>query len=272
MSELLGARRIRELLHQRGIHLTKSLGQNFVIDPNTIRKMVQVSGVQPGDRVLEIGAGAGSLTLGLIETGAEVTALEIDARLLPILEEVLADTSTRIVHADALRVDLGSFEPAAVVANLPYNVAATVVLEALETCPTAKTLTVMTQREVAERLAAEPGSRIYGKTSVMVAFYGAATVVAKVSRNAFYPVPNVDSSIVRITRRTVPGVDAQVFKRVVKAAFAQRRKSVRNGLAGVFGSATRAEERLRSVDVDPAARPESLSLDDMVRIASVADG
>ncbi|MGH2755686.1 MAG: ribosomal RNA small subunit methyltransferase A, partial [Actinomycetota bacterium] len=180
---LLGAKRLRELLDAHDIHPSKALGQNFVIDPNTIRKMVEVAGVVEGDVVLEIGAGAGSLTLGLVAAGANVTAVELDRRLLPVIEEVTAELpSVSVVHADAVTFDYGSVVASSMVANLPYNIATQVVLRALEEGPDLKRLTVMTQREVGERLAASPGSKVYGLTTVLLAYFAHARVAARVSR------------------------------------------------------------------------------------------
>lgn len=268
MRGLLGARRIRELLDERGIRLTKTLGQNFVIDPNTIRKMVEVAGVGPGDHVLEIGAGAGSLTLGLAATGARVTALELDERLLPILAETLAGApGVEVVAGDALRFDYSATDANVMVANLPYNIAATVVIQALQEGSTLRRLTVMIQREVAERLASSPGSKIYGQTSLLVAFHGVARLAGTVSRNAFYPVPNVDSSIVVIERSAPPDVDEDLFRAVVKAGFGQRRKTLRSGLAVLAGSSVAATDLLGRAGVNPGARAESLDLDAFVRIA-----
>lgn len=265
---MLGARRIRELLDERGIRLTKTLGQNFVIDPNTIRKMVEVAGVGPGDHVLEIGAGAGSLTLGLAATGARVTALELDERLLPILAETLAGApGVEVVAGDALRFDYSATDANVMVANLPYNIAATVVIQALQEGSTLRRLTVMIQREVAERLASSPGSKIYGQTSLLVAFHGVARLAGTVSRNAFYPVPNVDSSIVVIERSAPPDVDEDLFRAVVKAGFGQRRKTLRSGLAVLAGSSVAATDLLGRAGVNPGARAESLDLDAFVRIA-----
>lgn len=266
---LLGARRVRELLHDHGIHPTKTLGQNFVIDPNTIRKVVAVAGVGADDAVLEIGAGLGSLTLELARVARRVTALEVDARVVPALAEVLAASrNVELVTGDALDVDLGSFGAGHVVANLPYNIAASVVLRVLETAPDIRRLTVMTQREVGERLAAAPGSRTYGAPSALVAYWGTARVAAPVSRRAFYPEPNVDSTIVVVDRRAEsPEVDRGALYAVVKAAFGQRRKTMRNSLAGVAGSVAAAELALEEAGLSPAARPEQLDLDAFAAVA-----
>ncbi|MFP5298752.1 MAG: 16S rRNA (adenine(1518)-N(6)/adenine(1519)-N(6))-dimethyltransferase RsmA [Actinomycetota bacterium] len=269
---LIGARRIRGLLDANQVRLTKSLGQNFVIDPNTIRKMVSAAEVSPDDHVLEIGAGAGSLTLGLAAAARRVTAIEMDKRLAPILDATLSGaTNVEVVYGDALVVSLSDYRADTVVANLPYNIAATVVIKILEGCPTVRSMTVMTQKEVAERLAAEPDSKTYGQTSVLVAFDAGARTKGSVSRNAFFPVPNVDSSIVRLDRHPPPEVDRLVFKDVVKAAFAQRRKTVRNSLA-TLGGGIDVEAALREAEVDPGARAEVLTVDDFVRVARVIAG
>lgn len=264
---LLGARRVRELLHRYGVYPTKTLGQNFVVDPNTIRKTIAVADIDEGDHVLEVGAGAGSLTLGLAAVAQKVTALEVDPRLVPLLEEVTRGVpNVTVVHGDALSFDLGSIEAGCVVANLPYNIATIVVLRLLETAPTVRTLSVMTQKEVGLRLSAVPGSKIYGRTSVMVAYHGTARVVTTVSRRAFWPVPGVDSVIVRIDRREPPSVDREALFRIIKAAFSQRRKTLRQTLAGVAGSAERAQQILVEVSLSPSARAEELGLDEFVAI------
>jgi 16S rRNA (adenine1518-N6/adenine1519-N6)-dimethyltransferase len=266
--ELLGARRVRELLSAHGVNPTKTLGQNFVIDPNTIRKAIAAADVLPMDHVLEIGAGAGSLTVGLARVATRVTALEVDPGLIAVLHEVTAGIeNVDVVEGDARTYDLGSINPDVLVANLPYNIAALVVLRVLESVPTARSLTVMTQREVGERLSAPPGSKTYGQTSVLVAFHGAARVAGSVSRRAFWPVPGVDSVLVRIDRRPVPDVDRTTLYNVVKSAFGQRRKTLRQALATLVGSPALAEELLRSASVASTARAEELPLEDFVAIA-----
>jgi 16S rRNA (adenine1518-N6/adenine1519-N6)-dimethyltransferase len=232
-SKLLGGVALRELFDKHNFAPSKSLGQNFVIDPNTIRKVVALAELDPQDAVLEIGAGAGSLTLEL----GNVT----------------------VVHADAMSFDLSSVEAAKVVANLPYNIATPVVLKILEDAPQIQEMTVMTQREVGQRLVAGPGSKTYGSPSVMVAFYADARIVAEVSRRAFHPVPRVDSVVVRIRRKLdLPDVGAGIFGEVVRAAFGQRRKALRNALAVMAGSAARAEQALRAVGIDPGFRAEQV--------------
>jgi 16S rRNA (adenine1518-N6/adenine1519-N6)-dimethyltransferase len=266
---LLGAARLRSLFAEHGVRPTKSLGQNFVIDPNTIRKTLVVADLDPDDRVLEVGPGAGSLTLGLASSAAHVVAVERDERLLPVLGAVLADAdNVEVVHGDALEVSLSSYEASSLVANLPYNVAASVVLKVLEDAPSIRSLTVMVQKEVGERLAATPLSKTYGATSVLVAYFARARVAASVSRNAFWPPPNVDSVIVRIDRSPVlPDVDARAFFNVVKGAFSQRRKTVRNALASWMGSVEGAEDALRAAGIDPAVRAESLAPEHYVELA-----
>jgi 16S rRNA (adenine1518-N6/adenine1519-N6)-dimethyltransferase len=271
-AELLGAKRVRELLQKYEVHPTKTLGQNFVVDPNTIRKTIAVADIGAGDHVLEIGAGAGSLTLGLAGAAKRVTALEIDGRLVSLLEEVTASVpNVAVVQGDALSFDLGSVAAGSVVANLPYNIAAMVVLRVLEIAPSVRTLSVMTQKEVGLRLTAVPGSKIYGQTSVMVAYYGAAKVATNVSRRAFWPVPGVDSVIVRIDRHDPPDVEREVLFRVIKAAFAQRRKTLRQTLAGLAGSPELAERALLEASLSPSARAEELRLEDFVAVTEALE-
>lgn len=265
--ELLGARRLRELLAEHGASPKRSLGQNFVIDPNTIRKVVEVSGIHRDDSVLEIGAGCGSLTLGLASAAAQVIAVEIDDRLIELLRETLADVpNVTLLHADASSMPLADMRATVLVANLPYNIATYLVLRALEEAPQISRITVMTQKEVGERLAAGVGSKAYGQTSVMVRYFGRARVVAQISRRAFYPLPNVDSVLVQVTREPSPDVDRERLFGVIKAAFAQRRKTLRNTLTSVGGSADAAEGALIAAGISPRARGEELGLDDFVRV------
>lgn len=263
---LLGARRLRDVLDAHGVRPAKALGQNFVVDPNTIRKVIQVAQVRPTDTVLEIGAGAGSLTLGLAGAAARVIAIEVDPRLVGALEDTLAGVpNVEVVPGDALRLDLGGIAATTLVANLPYNVAVPVVLRVLEEAPQIGELVVMTQREVGERLVAAPGSKIYGQVSVMVAYFGVASLAAKISRRAFWPVPNVDSVLVRIERRDPPGISPEALFPVIRAAFGQRRKTLRNNLASLTQEPI--EPLLESAGVDPGARAEELPLGDFVSIA-----
>ncbi len=268
MPELLGARRLRELLDEHRVRPSKSLGQNFVVDPNTIRKVVAVSGVGADDRVLEIGAGAGSLTLGLAAVAAHVTAVEFDRALHPVLAETLQGASNvEVVHADATKLDWPSVDADALVANLPYNIATPLVLDALAGAPSLRTMTVMTQREAGERLAATPGSKTYGHVSVVVAFYASASIAAPVSRKVFYPEPNVDSVLVRIVRREPARPDPGRVFSLTRAAFSQRRKTLRSSLSSVAG-AERLADALRAAGIAPTARPEELGIEEWLALES----
>jgi 16S rRNA (adenine1518-N6/adenine1519-N6)-dimethyltransferase len=265
---LLGARRLRELFETHGIRPHKELGQNFVVDPNTIRKVVHTAGDLGAKTVLEIGAGAGSLTLGLAHAARKVIAVEFDARLVPALRESLRGISNvEVTEADALKLDYATVEATEVVANLPYNIAVPIVITVLENAPQVSSLTVMTQREVGERLAATPESKAYGQVSVLVGYWARAAVAARISRNAFYPVPTVDSVLVRIDRREPPPVDYARLNEVVKTAFGQRRKTLRNTLGPLGGSTSEVESAIRGAGIDPGARPETVSLDGWVAIA-----
>jgi 16S rRNA (adenine1518-N6/adenine1519-N6)-dimethyltransferase len=264
---LLGARRLRELFETYGIRPHKELGQNFVVDPNSIRKVVDAAGDLGERTVLEIGAGAGSLTLGLARAARRVIAIEFDARIVPVLRESLDGIdNVEIVEADALKLDYSAVEATEIVANLPYNIAVPLVITVLENAPQVSSLTVMTQREVGERLAALPGSKSYGQVSVLVGYWTQTIVAARISRNAFYPVPAVDSVLVRLDRREPPEVDYARLKEVVKTAFAQRRKTLRNTLGPLGSSVFEIEDKLRTAGIDPGARPETVSLDGWVGI------
>jgi 16S rRNA (adenine1518-N6/adenine1519-N6)-dimethyltransferase len=273
--KLLGAAEVRELADRLGLRPSKQRGQNFVIDPNTIRRIVRLARLQDGDDVLEVGPGLGSLTLGLLAAGHRVLAVEVDAALAgALMPTVQLQAPTRaadltVVVADALTLAPGSAQPAALVANLPYNVAVPVLLHLLATFPTIATALVMVQAEVADRLAAEPGSRTYGVPSVKARWYGEVRRVATIGRSVFWPVPNVDSALVRLVRGVPPPTTAtrdEVFA-VIDAAFAQRRKTLRAALAPWAGSATAADAALRAAGVDPRARGESLAVEDFARIA-----
>lgn len=266
---LLGASRIRALLDIHEVRLTKSLGQNFVVDPNTIEKVVAVAGVTPADRVLEIGAGAGSLTIALARAAGSVVALEIDERLRPVLDETTGGlANVEVVFDDALSTDLDSFGAHRVVANLPYNIAARVIILVLQNAPSVRSICVMTQREVAERLAAVPGSKIYGLTSAIVAFYASASVRARISRNVFFPAPSVDSALVAIERREPLGRDPAGFLQVARAAFGHRRKTIRNALTALPGmDQARLLQALTIARVSGDKRAEQLHARDFVAVA-----
>ena len=264
---LLGARRIRELFESHGIRPHKEFGQNFVIDPNTIRKVVDVAGDLSDKTVLEIGAGAGSLTLGLAGAARRVIAVEFDTRVVPALREALLGIdNVEVAEADAMKLDYASLEATVMVANLPYNIAVPLVITVLENAPQITSLTVMTQREVGERLAATPGTKSYGQVSVLASYWARATVAARISRNAFFPVPTVDSVLVRIDRREPPEVSYARLNEIVKAAFAQRRKTLRNTLGPLGNSVSEVERSIHDAGIDPAARPETVSLDGWVAI------
>ncbi|WP_375503973.1 16S rRNA (adenine(1518)-N(6)/adenine(1519)-N(6))-dimethyltransferase RsmA [uncultured Jatrophihabitans sp.] len=273
-SVLLGPAAIRAQAARLNLRPTKTLGQNFLHDANTIRRIVRAAELLAGERVLEIGPGLGSLTLGLLEAGHAVTAVEIDSVLATALsgtvEERLPAAELLTVPADALRLsEVPGPAPTALVANLPYNVAVPVVLHLLEIVPTLQRALVMVQAEVADRLVAGPGSRIYGVPSVKVAWYAAAARAGAVPPSVFWPMPNVDSGLVRLSRRPAPPTTAdraEVFA-VVDAAFAQRRKTLRAALAGWAGSAASAEQALVSAGVDPRARGETLDVSAFARLA-----
>ena len=275
--KLLTSSDIRELCAQLNIRPTKTLGQNFVNDPGTVRKIVRNAGVQAGEQVLEIGPGLGSLTLALLEAGAQVSAVEIDpplAQALPTTAQArFPEAKLQVFTADALTVtgpeSIGGATPTRLVANLPYNVAVPIVLTVLEKLPSIQTVLVMVQAEVADRLAATPGNKIYGVPSAKVAWYASARRTLTIGRNVFYPVPNVDSALVKIERRPHPDTAAtreQVFA-VIDAAFAQRRKTLRQALAGLAGSAGAAQEALERAGVSPTARGETLDIDQFAAVA-----
>ncbi|NED99512.1 16S rRNA (adenine(1518)-N(6)/adenine(1519)-N(6))-dimethyltransferase RsmA [Phytoactinopolyspora halotolerans] len=274
---LLGSADVRRLAASVDLRPTKTLGQNFVIDPNTVRRIVRVAGVGPADVVVEVGPGLGSLTLALLPVAARVVAVEVDpelaARLPSTVAEYAPDLAGRldVVRADAMRVsELPGPDPTALVANLPYNVAVPVLLHMLETFPGLRRALVMVQKEVADRLAAEPGSRTYGVPSVKAAWYAAVSHAGSVGRSVFWPVPNVDSGLVLLERREPPtDVDRSAVFAVIDAAFAQRRKTLRAALKGWAGSSAAAEDALRSAGVDPSSRGEQLTVADFARIAAV---
>jgi 16S rRNA (adenine1518-N6/adenine1519-N6)-dimethyltransferase len=267
----LTPRQVRALLDEHGLSPSRALGQNFVADPNTVRRIARLAEVGPGDRVVEIGPGLGSLTLALAETGAAVTAVELDRHLLPALRSVVEPVGVRVVQGDAMRLDwddlLGPLDPDhpwALVANLPYNVATPLVLELLARVPAIERMLVMVQREVAERLAAGPGSRAYGIPSVKVAYRAEAEVVGRVPPTVFIPPPRVASALVRVRRLPAPAVDVDADRlfRLVEAGFGQRRKMLRRALAGLVDA-----EGFARAGVPPDARAEQIDLAAWARLA-----
>lgn len=274
---LLDPTSVRAIAAELGLRPTKQRGQNFVIDANTVRRIVSLAGVRADDVALEIGPGLGSLTLGLLAAGRSVTAVEIEpalARRLPrtVTQRLGADAASRlhVVEADALGVnELPDPQPSVVVANLPYNVSVPVVLHLLARFPSWDRGLVMVQAEVADRLVAPPGSRTYGVPSVKLAWYAQAHRVGSVGAAVFWPAPNVESGLVAIARREPPATSAsrQATFRVIDAAFAQRRKMLRSALAGVFGSSAGASTALTAAGVDPQARGEVVDVLAFARIA-----
>lgn len=276
MADLLDPRTLRQLAAELGLRPTKQRGQNFVHDANTVRRIVAASGVGAEDVVLEVGPGLGSLTLGLLDVARHVTAIELEPALAQHLPRTVAvrapEASERltVIAADALAVDqLPDPQPTALVANLPYNVSVPVLLHVLQRFETIERGLVMVQLEVADRLVARPGSKVYGVPSAKLAWYATSARVGTVPPKVFWPVPNVDSGLVAFTRRASPDTTAtrgDVFA-VIDAAFSQRRKMVRSALAGRFGGSAAATAALVAAGVDPAARGEVLGVADFAKIA-----
>ena len=279
MVDLLGAVDVRELAARLDVTPTKKLGQNFVTDPNTIRRIVAAAKLSGSETVVEIGPGLGSLTLGLLEVAKKVIAVEIDPKMAAELESTISKrapgTDFTLVRDDALRVAALPADPDALVANLPYNISVPVLLHFLEHFPTVQTGLVLVQAEVAHRLAAEPGSKIYGIPSVKLAWYADSALAGNVGRNIFWPAPNVDSALVYFSKRAVPLGDEQLriatFD-VADAAFGQRRKTLRQALATWAGSPADAERILISAGVSPQARGEELDVHQFVAIARAKNG
>lgn len=269
---ILTASQVRDLLAAHGIRPSRALGQNFVADPNTVRRVARLAEIGPGDRVVEVGPGVGSLTLALRETGAEVTAVEMDRHLIPVLEAVVGAGTIRIVEGDAMKLDwkdlLGEEPGWAMVANLPYNIATPLVADVLDGVPAISRILVMVQREVAERLAAGPGDPAYGAVSVKVAYWAEASVVGRVPSSVFIPRPKVESALVSIRRRPAPAVDpeevdAELLFSLVRAGFAKRRKMLRRALAGLVSPGA-----FEAAGVRPDARAEELDVMAWGRLAA----
>ena len=275
MADLLGPTDIRNLAAALDTSPAKKWGQNFVVDAGTVRRIVRIAGVTADDHVVEVGPGLGSLTLALLETGARVTAVEID----PILAAALADTVAKrapefagnltVIAQDAMKVESLPEPPTALVANLPYNVSVPVILRFLETFESLESILVMVQSEVADRLAAPPGSRTYGIPSAKAAWYCSVRRAGDVGRAVFWPVPRVDSALVLMQRRAIPQslVSREEVFAVIDAAFAHRRKGLRGSLAELAGTNAQAEEALIALGIEPLTRGEALGIDDFVRIA-----
>jgi 16S rRNA (adenine1518-N6/adenine1519-N6)-dimethyltransferase len=275
MVELLGGNDVRELAAKLDVVPTKKLGQNFVTDPNTIRRIVGAAKLSGAENVVEIGPGLGSLTLGLLEVAKSVTAVEIDRRMAAALEQTIAKrapgTNFTLVTHDAMTLDSLPTPPDALVANLPYNISVPVLLNFMERFPTIAKGLVLVQAEVAHRLAAAPGSKVYGAPSAKLAWYAAANLAGNVGRTIFWPVPNVDSALVYFERHEVALGDETLRKQtfaVIDAAFAQRRKTLRQALATWAGSAAAAEARLVNAGISPQSRGEQLTIAQFVAIAS----
>ncbi|MCL2515852.1 MAG: 16S rRNA (adenine(1518)-N(6)/adenine(1519)-N(6))-dimethyltransferase RsmA [Microbacteriaceae bacterium] len=273
---LLGPAEVRDLAELLDVTPTKKLGQNFVHDANTVRRIVRVGEVAAGETVVEVGPGLGSLTLGLLEAEASVVAVEIDGRLaaqLPatVTTQLGADAAARltVIHQDALTVETLPGEPSRLVANLPYNVSVPVLLHFLEKVPSLRSAVVMVQAEVGERIAAGPGSKVYGAPSVKAAWYGRWRTAGQVSRQVFWPVPNVDSILVAFEKGEPLGDEAlrrRMFT-VVDAAFQQRRKMLRQSLSGLFGGSAEASAALEAAGAAPTARGEELDVHAFIRVA-----
>ncbi len=269
----LGAGALRALAERHGIRPKRTLGQHFLIDPNLARAIASDAGAGPGDRVVEIGAGLGSLTRALADTGAEVLAVEVDPSLIPALEESVSGLRRiRVLHADATdrewQHELGEDDDWVLAANLPYNVATRLVLDTLRDVPQVRRLIVMVQHEVGERLVAGPGESAYGIPSLRVSYRAEGTLVRRVPPSVFWPRPKVESVVVRLVRRDEPsvGVDEELLWRVVDAGFAERRKTMRNALRRLGVDGRDAGHLLEGVGVAPSARAETLSLGDFARI------
>jgi 16S rRNA (adenine1518-N6/adenine1519-N6)-dimethyltransferase len=267
----LTRREIGELLQRHGLVPSRALGQNFVVDPNTVRRIVRLAGVAPGDHVVEVGAGLGSLTVALAEAGAHVTAVEIDRHLVPALREVVSPYDVDIVEGDALALHwadvLARTARWHLVANLPYNVATPLVIDLLDRVPRIDTMLVMIQREVGERLAAAPGTKAYGVPSVRVAYWATAELVGQVPPSVFLPRPRVESVLVRINRRAEPAVDSdrnRLFE-LVRAGFGQRRKMLRRSLGRLVSA-----DAFERAGIRPESRAEELSIEDWGRLADAA--
>lgn len=283
-AQLLGPVEIRELAEKLDVTPTKKLGQNFVHDPNTVRMIVNAAELEPHDHVIEVGPGLGSLTLALLDTVDKVTAVEIDPRLAEQLPETAQQRAPEyadrlnLIQRDALQIKPEDIDqPTALVANLPYNVSVPVLLHLLQIFPSIKRVLVMVQLEVADRLAAKPGNKIYGVPSVKASFYGDVRKAGNIGKNVFWPAPKIESGLVRIDRYDDDApweIGDELRKKVfplIDAAFAQRRKTLRAALSGFYGSGAQAEAALRAADIDPTLRGEKLDVADFVRLGQASE-
>lgn len=264
---------VPETARRHGIRPSKALGQNFLTDPNTVSKIIRLAGVRSTDRILEIGAGFGILTVALGEKAARVIAVEFDRALLPVLEEAVAGLqNVEVMHGDAMKLDFGKLLQAGgwrFISNLPYGLATPLVAHLLESVPQIDDFIVMVQREVGERLVSAPGSKQYGSASVLVGYFADGMILARVPPTVFWPRPKVESVIVHLVRRP-PSVEVSFprLNTVVRAAFGQRRKTIRNSLASGLGlSTSRVEQALGSANIDASSRAENLTLEEFARIA-----
>ena len=276
-SQLLNATEIRDLAKKINLKPTKKLGQNFVIDQNTVEKIVKTAQIDKSSNVIEIGPGLGSLTLALLQTGAKVTAIEIDEKLAKLLPQTaknkgLNEQNLKVINKDALKIKDSDVESSVnvLVANLPYNVSVPVILHFLEVFPNIKKYLIMVQSEVADRLASPAGSKTYGAPSVKVQWYGQVKKSFAISRNIFWPVPNVDSDLVEINRsKKIDETMRNNLFTLIDLAFEQRRKMLRSALSSIFGGSEKASLILQSAQIDPQLRGEALSVDDYVRLTNV---
>mgnify|MGYP003340181886 FL=1 len=276
-SQLLNATEIRDLAKKINLKPTKKLGQNFVIDQNTVEKIVKTAQIDKSSNVIEIGPGLGSLTLALLQTGAKVTAIEIDEKLAKLLPQTaknkgLNEQNLKVINKDALKIKDSEVDSSVnvLVANLPYNVSVPVILHFLEVFPNIKKYLVMVQSEVADRLASPAGSKTYGAPSVKVQWYGQVKKSFAISRNIFWPVPNVDSDLVEINRsKKIDETMRNNLFTLIDLAFEQRRKMLRSALSSIFGGSEKASLILQSAQIDPQLRGEALSVDDYVRLTNV---
>lgn len=286
MASLLTPQDIRRLAEKFGVSPTKKLGQNFVVDQNTVRKIVQIADVGPENSVLEVGPGLGSLTLGLLEAGSRVIAVEIDATLAQHLPDTQQQFQPQggltVIHEDALKISTLPSSVDTLVANLPYNVSVPILMHLLATFPSLNSALVMVQSEVGERLVAEPGTKIYGAPSVKASWYGHWSIAGKVSRQIFWPVPNVDSVLVRYQQSKTQYTDTdfrgftsvehfrQECFRLIDMAFGQRRKMLRQSLSQYFGGGSEASQAIINAGIDPTARPEDLALESFIELTRQA--